>query len=118
MMQRLGIVIAVFSAMLTSGTALAAQGNPAAGEEKAQSCASCHGPEGRETQANQYPKLAGQHRSYLYHTLKQYKSGERENAVMSGMVSNLSEQDMRDLAAYYATREPAVHTMPLESATD
>jgi len=118
MIGRLGILIAAISTMIAPGNALAARGDPAAGEEKAQTCASCHGPAGRESQAAQYPKLAGQHRSYLYHALKQYKSGARENAVMSGMVNDLSEQDMRDLAAYYATREPAVYTMPLESATD
>jgi cytochrome c553 len=60
-----------------------------------------------------YPKLAGQHPSYLYHALQGYKSGKRENAVMNGLASNLSEQDMRDLAAYYGSLEGDLHTLPL-----
>ncbi|MDZ7749499.1 MAG: hypothetical protein U5K43_12360 [Halofilum sp. (in: g-proteobacteria)] len=55
--------------------------------------------------------------SYLYRSLEQYKSGARQNAVMQGMVSNLSDQDMRDLAAYYASQDSGVHTLPL-NATD
>jgi cytochrome c553 len=61
-----------------------------------------------------YPKIGGQHPSYLYQSLKQYKTGERQNAVMAGMVSNLSDEDMRDLAAYYGSVEGDLYTLPLD----
>jgi cytochrome c553 len=102
-MPRLTAPIAISLLALAATPALGA-GNPAAGKEKSQTCAACHGPDGNGSNT-QYPRLAGQHESYLYHTLKTYKSGERENAVMSGMVSGLSDQDMRDLAAYYASQK-------------
>lgn len=113
-MQRISNLVATAALVLmTMNTALAA-GDPAAGKAKSQTCAACHGEKGN-TQNSMYPKLAGQHPSYLYKALKGYKSGERENAVMSGMVSNLSEQDMRDLAAYYGSLEGELYTLPLNN---
>jgi cytochrome c553 len=112
-MQRISVFFATAALMLlaTLNTAHAA-GDPAAGREKSQTCAACHGENGN-SQNSMYPKLAGQHPSYLYHALQGYKSGKRENAVMNGLASNLSEQDMRDLAAYYGSLEGALHTLPL-----
>ncbi|GLU34343.1 c-type cytochrome [Trinickia caryophylli] len=63
-------------------------------------CTMCHGPQGL-SQANS-PNLAGQYASVIYKQLKDFQSGARTNAVMGPMVSTLSDQDMRDLAAYYA----------------
>jgi cytochrome c553 len=60
----------------------------------------CHGPQGL-SQANS-PNLAGQYQTVIYKQLKDFQSGARKNAVMSPMVAALSDQDMRDLAAYYA----------------
>lgn len=77
-----------------------------AGKAKAaEVCASCHGPEGKKSVAPMYPVLAGQYRDYLLHSLKAYKSGARQNAVMAGIVSGLSESDMENLAAWFASRE-------------
>jgi cytochrome c553 len=77
-----------------------------AGKQKAaEACASCHGPEGRQSTAPTYPVLAGQHRDYLLHALKAYKSGARDNALMASIVSGLSERDMENLAAWFASRE-------------
>lgn len=77
-----------------------------AGKRKAaETCASCHGPEGRQSAAPNYPILAGQHRDYLLHSLKAYQSGKRDNAIMAGIVSGLSDQDLENLAAWYASRE-------------
>lgn len=78
-----------------------AQGDPEAGKEKAQVCAACHGADGNSS-SGQYPSLAGQGEPYLIKQLKAFKSGERENAIMQAQAANLSEQDMRDLAAFYA----------------
>ncbi len=80
-----------------------AAGNAGAGKAKSAACAGCHGPDGNSTVPS-FPKLAGQHADYLYHALKDYKSGKRKNPIMSGQVGNLSDRDMKDLAAYYASR--------------
>ena len=82
-----------------------AAGNPGAGENKAQSCVACHGANGANPIQDSYPILAGQHADYLRHTLKSYRSGERENAVMNGLAKPLSDQDIADLAAYFAEQE-------------
>jgi len=82
-----------------------AAGNPAAGENKAQSCIACHGANGANPIQDSYPILAGQHADYLRYTLKSYRSGERENAVMNGLAKPLSDQDIADLAAYFAEQE-------------
>jgi cytochrome c553 len=63
-------------------------------------CTMCHGVRGM-SDANT-PNLAGQYASVIYKQLLDFQSGARRNAVMSPMVSNLSDQDMRDLSAYYA----------------
>ena len=79
-----------------------AAGSPEAGENKAQSCVACHGAKGANPIQDSYPILAGQHADYLRHTLKAYRSGERENAIMNGLAKTLSDQDIADLAAYFA----------------
>lgn len=76
-----------------------------AGEKKAAVCAACHGTGGNATVAI-YPKLAGQHASYIVKQLKELKSGDRKDPIMSGMAAPLSEQDMVELAAYFAAQKP------------
>lgn len=68
-----------------------------------QLCSSCHGMDGIGLTPI-YPKLAGQYADYMLHALRGYKSGQRQNAVMAGIVTTLSEQDMKELAAYYAAK--------------
>lgn len=100
------VVAALAAASLLVLPGLAPAASIQAGKEKAaETCASCHGPEGRESAAPTYPVLAGQHRDYLLHALKAYRSGARDNAVMAGIVSGLSERDMEDLAAWFASRD-------------
>ncbi|HTH75101.1 MAG TPA: c-type cytochrome [Trinickia sp.] len=72
-------------------------------------CSMCHGPQGI-SQANS-PNLAGQYETVIYKQLKDFQTGARTNAVMSPMVATLSDQDMRDLSAYYAylPKLPAYH---------
>lgn len=70
------------------------------GATLAQRCSMCHGPQGI-SQANS-PNLAGQYDTVIYKQLKDFQSGARTNAAMSPMAAALSDQDMRDLAAYYA----------------
>lgn len=80
------------------------EGDAEAGADKAATCAACHGPDGNSP-TPMYPKLAGQHADYTMAQLEAYKAGERDDAVMQGMAAPLSEQDMMDLAAYYAAQE-------------
>ena len=99
--------------LLFSGAALAenphVEGDAEAGASKAAVCAACHGPQGNSVNP-QWPSLAGQHATYVYDQLKAFKSGDRQNAVMMGQVTSLSDQDMRDLAAYYAEQEAKPRT--------
>ena len=88
---------------LVAGT-VHADGNAALGKTKSAPCAACHGPDGKGIAPN-FPVLAGQHASYLAHVLKQYRSGQRDNAVMGPQAVNLSDEDIADLAAYYASLE-------------
>lgn len=67
-------------------------------------CAACHGADGNSA-ITLNPKLAGQHPEYLEKQLTEFKSGKRANAVMSGMAAGLSEQDIKDIAAYFAAKK-------------
>ncbi len=89
--------------LLAPVLAVQAAGDPEAGKSKSAACAGCHGPDGNSPSA-EFPKIAGQHASYIEKQLKDYKEGRRENAIMLGMVAGLSPQDMADLAAYYAAQ--------------
>ena len=83
---------------------LYAEGDVAAGKEKSQVCAACHGVDGNSPNPV-WPKLAGQHAEYIVKQLNDYKSGARENAQMSPMAVNLNDQDMQDLAVYYSSQK-------------
>lgn len=80
-------------------------GDVAAGRQKAAPCAGCHGSDGNATQPDM-PSLAGQPPLYTYYQLMQFKLGRRKNPVMAPFVANLSDEDLRDLAAYYAAQTP------------
>lgn len=92
-------------ALAFAGAAQAA-GNAEAGKTKAaQVCAACHGPEGNKPTAPENPILAGQHQDYLAKALKDYKTGKRNNAIMKGFAASLSNQDIADLAAWFASQK-------------
>lgn len=93
-------------AALALATTAQAGGNAAAGQKKAaQVCAACHGPDGNKPSAPDQPVLAGQYADYLARALSDYKNGRRKNAIMSGMVKDLSKQDIQDLAAWFSSQE-------------
>lgn len=101
-----------FAAVFLSGSVLAEPGldpftggNAEAGAAKAAVCSACHGPGGNSSNP-EWPKLAGQHSNYTFHQLKFLKSGTRPSPVMNAQAANLSEQDMRDLAAYFSAQAP------------
>ncbi len=100
------LLIASLASLAALGSAHAA-GDAEAGKVKSAACAACHGPDGNSV-APTFPKLAGQHADYLVKQLKEYKSGERQNATMNPMAAPLSEQDMADIAAYYASQTAKV----------
>jgi len=81
-----------------------AQGNAAAGEGKVALCAACHGTAGQSSIAAN-PKLAGQSAVYLIKQMNDIKSGARSVPLMTGLLNNSSEQDIADMAAYYAEQE-------------
>ena len=66
-------------------------------------CAACHGADGNSA-SPAYPKLAQQHPEYLVKQLQEYKSGKRANAIMSGMAEGLSDADMKNVAAWLASK--------------
>ena len=83
-----------------------AAGDAAAGEAKSAACLACHGPMGNSV-VPMWPKLAGQHPEYLQKQLMDFKAGARENAQMTPMALPLSDQDVADLAAYFAAQQQA-----------
>ena len=93
----------------TPVTALA--GDAEAGKTKAATCEACHGADGKGTNP-MYPVLAGQYEDYLVHSLRAYRDGTRKNAIMAGLAAPLTDEDIEDLAAYYASMPSALGTLP------
>lgn len=83
-----------------------AEGDPAQGRQKAETCLGCHGIPNYENVYPAYmvPKLGGQNAQYVLDALKAYASGDRPHVTMHAQASSLSEQDMQDIAAYFASQ--------------
>jgi cytochrome c553 len=97
------------AAMLASGSALAQapaiKGDAAAGAKKNSMCIGCHGIENYKTAfpvLYRVPKITGQHQAYFVAALQAYKTGERSHPSMQAIAGSLTDQDMADLAAFYA----------------
>ena len=80
-----------------------AAGDAAAGQAKSITCSACHGPDGNSA-VPMWPKLAGQHETYLVRQLQLIQSGKRDIPEMAALVSGLTEQDIADIAAYYSAQ--------------
>lgn len=91
-------------ALMALPATAAARGNATMGEEKATTCAACHGKDGHSVDPN-YPNLAGQHQSYLVKALSDYRAGRRTNVIMTGFAAQLSNQDIEDLASWYSSQQ-------------
>lgn len=109
-LSSLALPLSIALCMLVAGPASAAETKPAfkpdlaKGEALATTCQACHTADGsRGIPAN--PILQGQHPEYLVKQLTEFKSGKRNNAVMMGFASILSEDDMRHVAAFYASKK-------------
>jgi cytochrome c553 len=100
-MKRTLLTATVVVASLGIAGAAQAAGNAEAGKTKSASCAACHGANGQGVPPN--PPLAGIPEAEQVKALKDYKSGSRPGPVMRGLAATLSDQDMEDLSAYYAS---------------
>ncbi|HEY6985669.1 MAG TPA: c-type cytochrome [Rhodanobacteraceae bacterium] len=78
-------------------------GDAKAGEGKAAACGACHGADGNPTD-KQYPKLAGQNEAYIARQITLFQTQKRQNAIMMGFAATLSQQDMHDIGAFFATK--------------
>ena len=94
---------------IAAGTA-SAGGDAKAGEAAAATCAACHGADGNSSIGTN-PKLAGQYESYIVQALKAYRSGERQNAIMSGFAAALTDKQIVDLAAYFSSQKSDLQTV-------
>lgn len=91
--------------LLTLTTApVHAAGDAAAGKAKSPVCIGCHGPDGNSTNPI-WPKLAGQHAAYLVKALKDFRRGTRKDPTMNAMAKPLTDADIENLAAYYASQK-------------
>lgn len=97
------LMIALAALAVTSSVSVLAEGNAEAGKQKAAACAACHGADGNSAVAAN-PKLAGQQASYIEKQLHNFKNDVRVNAIMTAQSKSLSDQDMADIAAYYASQ--------------
>ena len=97
------IILGLVVSLGTSGVVQAAGGDPQAGKEHTAVCTACHGPVGNSVVPN-FPKLAGQGEEYLVKQMQDIKSGERNVLEMTGMLNNLSDQDIADISAFYASQ--------------
>lgn len=107
----LGLTLS-FTAFAVGENALV--GDPVAGKDKSATCVACHGVDGNSP-TPLWPKLAGMAEGYLLQQLLEFQKGDkgaRNDPTMYGMVQNLSQQDLADLAAYYSTQEMTLGTVP------
>lgn len=102
------VVVGMALLLGMASEAVLAEGNIAQGKSKAASCVACHGASGKAANPI-YPNLAGQNEAYLELAMHAYKKGERSTGqagVMQAFTSSLSDEDISDLAAYYASLIP------------
>jgi cytochrome c553 len=103
---RLIQIIFSAGALVACGGTPAAEGDAVAGKGKTSMCAGCHGIGGYKTvfpEVYHVPRLGGQHSAYIVKALQEYRSGNRSHATMRAIAAGLSDRDMADLAAYYAS---------------
>jgi cytochrome c553 len=108
-MKKIFLIQTILAGALLAATQplLAAEaGDAAAGKRKTSMCVGCHGIGGYKTvfpEVYHVPRLGGQHAAYLVKALQEYKAGNRSHPTMRAIAADLSDRDMADLAAYYAS---------------
>ena len=98
-MNKLALIFATALALVSTHTFAA--GDAAKGKAKSATCTACHGANGNSMVPN-FPKLAGQGEQYLFKQLKDFKSNERQDGLMAGIVAALTPEDMADLSAHFS----------------
>jgi cytochrome c553 len=100
------LLVSLLLTMGVTGVAHAA-GDATAGQTKAAVCGACHSPDGNSVAPN-FPKLAGQGERYLLKQMQDIKGGKRTVVEMTGLLDNLSDQDLADIAAHYASQKGSI----------
>ncbi len=117
MIKRL-LTVSISLAITAASTAVCAKGNAGEGKTQAASCAGCHGEDGN-SMVSSFPKLAGQHESYLIKQLQAFKNGSRNAPMMAPLAMGLTANAVENIAAYYASQKISPNDMPvLESDED
>jgi len=101
--QNISLTLVAIVALI-SGSTLLAQGDAAAGANKIPVCVACHGQDGNMIVLPNVPKIGGQNEKYLLKQMQDIKSGVRTAPLMTGMLTALNDQDLADVAAYYASQ--------------
>ena len=105
------LIVSLLLTLGITGVGVAAEGplkgDATAGQAKAAVCGACHGPDGNSPAPN-FPKLAGQGERYLTKQMHDIKDGKRTVLEMTGLLTNLSDQDLADIAAYFASQKGSV----------
>ena len=99
------LAVAALTPALAAGQSAAPAGDPAKGAQKVQMCQGCHGIVGWRTaypEVYHVPRIAGQHPAYIMAALKSYRALQRSHPSMDAIAATLTDQDIADLAAYYA----------------
>lgn len=110
-MKKKLLALSISLAFALTPNLLHAEANSSTGKQKAAACAGCHGEDGN-SMVSTFPKLAQQHSSYLSKELKAFKSGSRVNAMMNPLAMGLSDEDIEDIAAYYASKNISANSLP------
>ena len=105
------VIATACAAIAVAAAQAAAAADVKVGRQKALQCQTCHGLDG-QAKLPDGPNLAGQNEIYLAKALKDYRSGARQNEMMSLVARNLKDEDIADLAAYYAAIPVTVGTPP------
>lgn len=111
------LAVSISLAFFAAPSLVSAKGNASAGKEAAANCASCHGEDGNSMAGN-FPKLAGQHASYLVKQLQAFKDNSRIAPMMAPLALGLSKSNMEDIAAFYASKRTSSNEPPLLFSDD
>ena len=104
-MQNMKKITTLFLTLLLASPLVFADGDPERGSELSHECSDCHGEDGMGNE--EYPKISGLDEAYMFEQLMAFKNGERPNTaeMMLWFLEELNEEDLADLAAYYASRK-------------
>ncbi len=105
--KTIGQIAAYYASLPLKGTGKADKGDAAQGKAKSEACAGCHGADGNPGDPKNNPALSAQDAQYLASAIRAYKNGSRKDEVMPGIVANLSDADIDNLAAYFTGQERA-----------